>query len=513
MKPLRTAEALAALTLLAYIACVAVSFPRIVDGLYWNTDAAGAFVIASLYHLHHTVVIPRFGWWTSLWWMLATRHLPGHVVVWEATGYVFVVLTAATVGWATGRIAGRTAGIVAAACTIVVGPAALSQLVIVNFHTSTPFTAAVLSAYLVVLARTRSWVVTVGVGVLAAVNTASDPIGWIAAIAPFFVGTLLLAFLTRRRDIALRGGLVCGLTLVGVPTTDFVMRELGFHLVPVTVQLASIRDDVTNFIKLGKAIALLFGANHYFPGTYPSTGLRYAITFIAFAGAGATFVAAARFLRRRSDPQRTAYACYWAVSALLVACAFWLTNIGTGAGPAGYGVSYLFALIPAIGAGVGLVTAGWNAGPILASIAIAFVGSVNMAAIVKTQKYGGIANSGWGASVHGPQVIRFLEQRGLEHGYAGYYDSQSLMWKSGLRFVTISAYACSDGVHLCKIPDFTIDSWFKPRRGPTFLIVDPEQGLTFRPPPSFGRPSVTRHFGPQEVVYVYPRDVIASIVR
>ena len=236
------AEALAALTVLAYIACVAISFPRMVERLYWNTDAAGAFVIASLYHLHHTVVIPRFGWWTSLWWMLATRHLPGHVVVWEATGYVFVVLTAAFVGWATGRVAGRTAGTLAAACTIVVGPAALSNLVIVNFHTSTPFTAAALSAYLVVLARTRSWLLTVAIGVLAAVNTASDGILWIAGIAPFFVGTLVLVFLTRRRDIALRGGLVCGLTLVGVPTTDFVMRELGFHLVPVAVQLAGIGD-------------------------------------------------------------------------------------------------------------------------------------------------------------------------------------------------------------------------------------------------------------------------------
>jgi len=508
LKPLRTAEALAALTALAYIACVAVSFPRMVERLYWNTDAAGAFVIASLYHVHHTVVIPRFGWWTSLWWMLATRHLPGHVVIWEATGYVFVVLTAAFVGLATGRIAGRTAGTIAAACTIVVGPAALSQLVIVNFHTSTPFTAAVLSAYLVVLARTRSWLLTIAVGVLAAANTASDPILWIAGIAPFFVGTLVLTLLTRRRDVALRGLLVCGLTLVGVPTTDFVMRELRFHLVPATVQLASIGDLVKNFVKLGKSIAFVFGAKHYFPGVYPATALRYAITFAAFAGVGATLVAAARFLLRRSDPQRTAYACYWAVSALLVACAFWWTNIGTGAGPQGFGVSYLFTLIPATGAGVGLMTADSNVGSIVAAVAVALVGSVNMVAIVKTHR-----DSSFGASVYGPQIIHFLEQRGLKRGYAGYYDSQSLMWKSGLRLVTVSTYACADGVHLCKIGDFTIDSWFKQRPGPTFLIADPVQGMTFRPPPSFGRPTVTRHFGPQAVVYVFPRDVIAAHVR
>jgi hypothetical protein len=349
---------------------------------------------------------------------------------------------------------------------------------------------------------------TIAVGLLAAVNTASDPILWIAGIAPFFVGTIVLVLLTRRRDIALRGALVCGLTLVGVPATDFVMRKLGFHLVPVAVHLASLADDVTNFIKLGKSIAFVFGAKHYFPGVYPSTGLRYAITFIAFAGVGATLAAAVRFLLRRSEVERVAYACYWAVAALLVAGAFWLTNIGTGAGPQGFGVSYLFTLIPATAAGVGLITAGSNIGPVVASVAIALVGSVNMVAIAKTHR-----DSSFGAGVYGPQIIHFLEKRGLERGYAGYYDAQSLMWKSGLRLVIVSAFACGDGGHLCKIRDFTIDSWFKPRPGPTFLIVDPVQGMTFRPPPSFGRPTVTRHFGPQAVVYVFPRDVVASHVR
>ncbi len=439
--------------------------------------------------------------------MLATRHLPGHAAVWEATGYVFVVLTALFVGWATARVAGRGAGILAAACTIVVGPAALSNLVIINFHTSTPFTAAVLSAYLVVLARSHSWLLTIAVGVLAAVNTASDGILWIAGIAPFFAGTLVLVALMRQRDIALRGAVVIGLTLVGVPTTDFIMRRFGFHVVPVTVQLAGLRDDVTNFIKLGKSIALLFGANHYFPVVYPSTGLRYAITFIAFAAVGATLLAAGRFLRRRSNPDRTAFACYWAVSALLVACGFWLTNIGTGVTFTG-GVNYLFALIPATGAGVGLMTYGSKAGRLVAALAVAFVGSVNMAAIVGPNSY-----RTFGASAAGPQIIRFLERHGVTHGYAGYYDSQSLMWKSGLRLLIVSAQACADRIHLCKIRDFTIDSWSRPQPGPVFLIVDPPQGMAFTPPHSFGHPTETRHFGPQAVVYVFPRDVIAANVR
>jgi len=491
----------------AYIACVAVSFPGRVERLYWNTDAAGAFVLAQLYHLHHTVVIPRFGWWTSLWWLLATRHLPGHVQLWEATGYVFAVATAAIIGWATARVAGRGAGLLAAGCTVVVGRAALSSLMIVNFHTSTPFMAAVLGAYLVVLVRVRSWLLTAGVGVLAAVNTASDPILWIAGIAPFAAGACALALLSRRRDIALRGALVCGITIAGVITTDQVMSAIGFHIVPVTVQLAGLADVVPNFVKLGKSIALLFGANHYFPGIYPSTPLRYAITFIAFAGLATTLIAAGRFLLRRSQPEATAYACYWAVSALLVSLAFWLTNIGTGVGYTG-GVNYLLALVPATGAGVGLLTARSNVGRIAAGLAIAFVGTINMVGIVNRHRH-----ISAGAGAYGPQIIRFLERRGLKHGYAGYYDAQSLMWKSGLRMVIGSAQACPDQVHLCKIPDFTIDTWYKARPGPTFLIVDPPQGLAFKPPPTLGRPSEIRRVGPQAVVYVFPRDVISPLVR
>jgi hypothetical protein len=87
------------------------------------------------------------------------------------------------------------------------------------------------------------------------------------------------------------------------------------------------------------------------------------------------------------------------------------------------------------------------------------------------------------------------------------------MWKSGLRLTIDPVHQCPDRVRLCKHRAFTYDSWFKARPGPTFLIVDPPQGLAFKPPPSFGRPSEVQRVGPQAVVYVFPRDLIASGVR
>jgi hypothetical protein len=503
----RVADWLPALSILLYVTCVVVSFPRLVRGLYWNSDAASAFVIASLYHGHATVLIPRFGFWTSLWWLIATRHVPGHVYIWETTGYVFALATAAVLGWATARVAGRRAGVIAAACAVVVGISALVSLITVNFHTSTPFTAAVLAAYLVVLTRRGSWLLAVAMGVLTALNAASDPLLWVAGVAPFAIAAAVLALMTRRRDIALRAGLVCGIAIAGSFATDWAMRALGFHLIPAGIQLVGLKEAFWNFVKLGKSIALLFGANHFFPGVYPNAPLRYTITVLAFVALGATLFVAVRLVVRRSEPEAAAFACFWAFTAVFVSLAYFLTTIGSGVGASG-GVNYVLPLAPAAGAGVGLLTARTATGRIVASLAIALVATTNASLLL--QRHG----HGLGAQAYGREVIRLLERRRLTHGYAPYWYSQSLSWKSGTREIIAPVRPCAlPPVGLCRYRFFTFDSWYEAQPGPTFLIVDPSAGLDYTPPPALGRATEVRRFGPQEVVYIYPRDLIAARVR
>src|SRR5512146_1443078 len=76
----------------AHVATVATLFPRLIHGLYWSTDAAAPLVLAERLRGSGDVIIPHFGVWTSLWWMLATRNLPGHAHLWEATGYAFALV-------------------------------------------------------------------------------------------------------------------------------------------------------------------------------------------------------------------------------------------------------------------------------------------------------------------------------------------------------------------------------------------------------------------------------------
>src|SRR5438132_8123931 len=74
-----------------YLATVAVLGPHIVHDAAWDTDVSGPLVLAERLRGSGPVFIPHYGEWTSLWWLLATRTLPWHAQLWEATGYAFAV--------------------------------------------------------------------------------------------------------------------------------------------------------------------------------------------------------------------------------------------------------------------------------------------------------------------------------------------------------------------------------------------------------------------------------------
>jgi hypothetical protein len=490
-------EWLPAVTAAAYVVLVVLKFPAIVRALYWNSDAAGAFVLAELIPGHGTIEIPRFGWWTSLWWLLATRHLPGHEHLWEITAYPFALATAAIVGWATARVAGRWAGLAAAAVTILVGPFAIQFLMLVNIHASTPFTAAVLAAYLVLLAESRSWLLAALIGVFVGANAASDPLLWIAGIVPFVIAASVLALASQRRAVASRATGMLGASVLSAVATDLLMASLGYHVIPVGLQLADIADLVPNLTSLGRSIALLFGANFSFPPAYPSDPLRYVVMLFALAGVGA-ILAAARLSVRRSEPTVCAYACYWATSAALISVAYWATNIGSG----GPGVKYMLSLAPAAGVGVALLATGSPRGRIAASLAIALVGLVNISSIVN-----GRAEPDFGPNRYGPRLIRLLEQRGLTHGYASYWNAQSLTWNSRMRVLVAPVSTCDPSGALCRNSYFTIDSWYVERPGRSFLIAN---GLS-KPPAEYGRPSEVLRTVSGVTVYVYPYDLARHI--
>jgi len=496
---------LPAATVVAYIATVAALAPGLVAALPWDTDVAAPFVLAERLRGHGDVLIPHYGSWSVLWTLLATRSLPGHEQLWAALGYVLCIAGAALVGWATSRVAGRWAGVTAFAIAIVVGPYALRSQLTVIFHVLPPFTAALLAGYLVALAQSgsrASLVLGVGVGVVAGINAASDALGWPAAIVPFSLAAAMLFAATRRSAVVVGAGALLGTAVVSAIATDLVMRHLGYHVIGLELTHTQLSALAGNLRHLARMVALLGGANYALPGGYPPEPLRVILALLAAAGVAASVFCAVKQLLARTEPLRRAYACYWGASVLLLSLSFVLTTnaVALGAGSA----NYLLTFAPAAGAGVALLASTSDRARLAAALAVVLVGVTNLVGIAQ-----GHADTPKGAiGLYKSRIVETLDRNGVRRGYAGYWDAQNLSWQSDMRVLVAPVQPCADA--LCSFDFSTIASWYEPHAGPSFLIVDPTNGVIADAPPFTQNARKRYRFGPL-TVYVFGYDIARFI--
>ena len=496
---------LPAATALAYLTTVAILARGLIRALPWDTDVAAPLVLAERLRGVGDVSIGHFGSWSVMWALLATRGLPGHRELWSAIGYVFCLLGAGAVGWATARVGGRWAGVTAFAIAVVVGPYALRSQLTVIMHVIPPFTAALLAAYLVSLMQfesRRSTLIAIPVGLVAGVNAASDALSWLTAVAPFAIAAALLYATTRRTVVAVSAGITVGTTVLAAVTTALVMRALGYNVVGLSLEHANLGALPGNLRHLARMVALLGGANYALPGGYPAEPLRIVVALLAAIGVAAAVVCAVQQFRRRSSPLQRAYACYWAASVVLLGLSFVLTMnaVALGAGSA----NYLLTFAPAAGAGVGLLASTSSRGRLAAAVGIAVIGVTNLVGIAQ-----GHADTNLGAiGRYKSRIVAVLEREGAERGYAGYWDAQNLTWQSHMRLLVAPVVPCAD--KLCPFNFSTIEGWYREKSGPTFLIVDPTNGVIGTAPPFARRASARYHFGPL-TVYVFRYDIARHI--
>lgn len=505
MLPARAALILrwvAALAGAAYVATVVALGPRLVENNHWDSDVSGPLALAQRLRGSGPVFIPHYGEWTTFWWLLATRWLPGHRDIWTVSGYGLTLLGAVLLGWATSRVAGRWAGVTAAATALVVGPFVLrSFLSTTGAHVTNPFGAVVLACVLVLLARTRSWLPVVAGGLIAGTLVASDGLLWFAGIVPFAFAAALLARTTRRRDVALRAGATLVIAVAAYVATDLVMRALDYRLARASVGLDSLRDLPHNAVQLGRMIALLGGANYALPGPYPQEPLRAIVALLTFVGVGAVLLAAAKAVR--ADAAIRAYAFYWAIVVALLGLAFVLTPNATDLGPKS--VNYILTVAFAAGAGLGLLAASSLRAQAVVAAGVAIVAAVNIAGIVDGRaEVSGIVE----LQKQAPKIIQTLERRGVTRGYAGFWDSGNLSWQSGMRLVVSPVVNC--GAKLCPNKFFTIRSWYEPKGGPTFLLIDPTNAV-IKAPRFVSEAAATYRFGPL-TAYVFRDDIASHIL-
>jgi hypothetical protein len=488
-----------------YVAMVSLRLPRLVHRLDWHTDAAAPFVLAERLRGAGQVVIPHFGVWTSLWWLLVTRDLPGHRQIWESTGWLFALVTVGLLGWATARVAGRWAGVTAAATALLVGPRALRSLLTVNFHVSTPFTAAVLGAYLVVLSERRSRLLAVALGLLVGANAASDPLLWVAGVVPFALASAVLAVTRKEFGVVLRAGLVVVTASVGAVATNGVMYSLGFRVVSLHHRLAQIGDLPRNTAHLARMVALLGGANYAFPGGYPYGPLRPLVALLAISAMTFTVATAIVLLAQRQAPVLCAFACYWAAAVALLSVAFVSTTNAAALGV--MSLNYILTLALAAGAGVALFAFRSPSRQLAVAIAVSVVGIINLTGIAHGRAENPIPPVG----TYERSLVSLLTGKRVTRGYAGYWDAQNLTWQSGMQLLVAPVWPCVRE-QLCRYRWSTVDSWFQEKPGPSFLIVDPTTGIVTAPPQIARDASQVHRFGPL-TIYIFDHDLARQLRR
>ena len=482
----------------AYVVTVVVLGHELVASNNWDTDVSGPLALAERLRGSGPVSIPHYGEWTTFWWLLATRWLPGHASLWNASGYTLAVAAAIVLGLATARVAGRWAGITAGATALLVGPFALRALLSLALHVTTPVGAVVLAAGLVTLAQTRSRLLVLIVGVIAGTNAASDGLLWFAGVIPFVLAGAVLARATRRRDVAVRTAATVTVTVVSAVVTAIAMRALDFHVIGLDVHLARLHDLPDNVRHLARMTALLGGANYAFPPAYPRDPIRILLALLAFVGVAAPVIAAVKL--RHAAPALRAFSSFWAASVAVLGLVFVVTPNALALGSKS--ANYLLAFAPAAGVGVALLGARSRLAQLSVAVAVAFVGAVNIASVAN-----GHAGGTPAVGVYEPQIRAVLERRGATRGYGGYWDAQNLSWQTDMKLLIAPVVNCGD--QLCPYNFFTVRSWYERRGGPTFLLVDPTNAV-IQAPPWASTASEMHHFGPL-TLYVFDDDIASRI--
>jgi hypothetical protein len=140
----------------------------------------------------------------------------------------------------------------------------------------------------------------------------------------------------------------------------------------------------------------------------------------------------------------------------------------------------------------------------LVAVGVAFVAIVNISSIHdgRAEITGVVA-----LPQHADEIVRVLDRAGARRGYAGYWDAQNLTWQTNMHLLVAPVNNCAD--LLCPNNFFTIESWYRPHGGPTFLLVDTTLPVIHAPP--FVKTAASTHrFGPL-TLYVFDNDIASHI--
>ncbi len=499
-----------------YVVVLVRRLPDIVNQLTWNADYVSVMALAQSIgtagKTGHAIIV-QIGYF---WFNLAVLPLPFHQLIWLYGPYAMALLAVLLLTWVAGRLGGRFAALLTASLALAASPLVMSTQAAQSYHGTTWFGTSLLAAFLCWLFTTRPrqiarLAVALIVALLVGFATATDPLLGPTGDAPF-AAVLLLMWVTRRKDVG-NSAIVIGLgALVGAALVTLGMsvtdRALGYgssfprgltHFVPREFlamhmqQLASGLFEVAGMPHGGSSLGIILGLILVAGVLLPMTWLVHSF-------------------RSPIRAPLLAVVAFWSASAVFMAAAFVLSDVPSDflENSARYLVSMFYVAVATVPL--------WAAADPRRLAAIAVPASVfilgNAAAVEHDASIGAFEPF---FSVQLPDVISFLEQQGLTHGYAAYDEASPMTLKSDFKLqvrpVTQQFLTDDDrcAQPICPYAYNGVADWYGGSSGPTFILVDPEMvRLGVPPPDTLELPANVLHAG-RFAIYVYTDDVVTHM--
>lgn len=508
------------LALVAWLSVLATRLRGIIEQVNWNSDVVSPMVLtgALANPAHTTVFLGNSPLYSTMLLDAIARPLPSHRVLWEAWPYASALGGALLLGWTVYRVAGAWAGMLATVLAVAVAPSVLFPLVTQGVHELTVLNAIVLGALLIHLLRSpgrvRNGLLCLVVGAVTGINVASDHLLVVAGAIPFGVVLLLSAGRTagRRRTMLIGCGAAVVVTAaIGWYGTLHVAHHFGVFSYPQAVH-TRLSLVGPNMHLIGAVFAYTTGALISPDRTALCIGIAVTLILVAFA-AWACLRLVRPVLRRTPVVElgdadlRDALIGYWSILVVLSLAGFLLTDFAVDVSS----IRYLIPLYLGVAASLALASALSGRGrAVAATLSLALAGATTFAlATTATYRFPLTRDI--------QPVISVLEAKGLQRGYADYWESNAVTWNTDSRVeprAVLEGAVCSSQVdpgRTCPYLFNASNDWFDPKPGQSFVIVDP-LGSVNAPPSQevYGPPSAVYQVG-RFTVYVYSYDIAARM--
>lgn len=527
------------LAVVAFAVALLWRLPRLVEAISWNADALAPALIAERaadatagIEGVGATVLGDISSASTLWFHLLTTSIPGHRALWAYWPAVLAVATALLVGWSCWRLAGRWAGILGAGLVLAAGPDTLLTFLAPAFRGPTWLSTALLAAVLVVWCRRLDRPVTASVAPAAAaalvvgVNLASDPLLALSGVAPLVLAPGLIWLLDRtpssRRVLLLSLGTTAVIAVVTLASSallragGYVTRREEFG--GGYTRMADAGDVVGHIPLVGKGILALAGAPDMGGQIQGPAPVRWVLAAALLVGLVAALWPSRGQARQDGDAPATlalarrVYGAFWGIAAAAVSAGYLLSDIpGESVVVSVPGTRYLVPLLLAAVAVLPVVLysadapARRRAGAGVAAMAIVAGGALGLANrdIERAQLTE--------LSAQAPRIAQWLDEKGVDRGYASYWSAGPLSYHTGLDVLAVRPCVSFARETLCPVALNGRRDWYRPvGELSSFVVVDavrPGDAVTpgaWRG--NFGRPAEMRRFGSM-VVRVYPYDV------